>query len=240
VGLEPTHPFEQWILSPSRLPFRHAGIGTLLLLLIRIAGQELIFEQLGPVFAISKRLFRDLSGGIHCCRLASVHHVRYSAGMRKLFGLSICLLSLLTFLSAQATASPDVSPADFDLIMLLGYTPELTLVTLGAPARIRAVRGLEAWQDDVVFEYPDLKLALFFWEDRVWQLRADSGFSGSLAGQSLVPDYGQLEVIYGRTRAQGPTWQEWAVPGSAWPLRLRMVTDDGDNSVFFYIYRADF
>ncbi len=25
VGVEPTHPFRQRILSPSRLPFRHSG-----------------------------------------------------------------------------------------------------------------------------------------------------------------------------------------------------------------------
>lgn len=156
--------------------------------------------------------------------------------MKKLFCLVFCVLAMV--FSVQAQNSAPIEP--LDLISLLGYTPELVLARLGAPSRVRAVRGAEVWQDDVVFEYPLLAISLFFWEDRVWQVRLDQGFSGRLMGVDLVLDADRIVAGFGAARSAGDFWQEWAIAGNSWPVRLRLVFHVDEKPGVAYVYRADF
>ena len=72
-----------------------------------------------------------------------------------------------TTAAASATASSilDDDPAD-----LLGLTLADSFSRFGPPTSVGAVRGDAAWQDDVAFLYSK-GYTLFFYGDRVWQLR---------------------------------------------------------------------
>ena len=56
-----------------------------------------------------------------------------------------------------------------DHISYVGMTLAEVIEIFGAPETVAVARGLEIWQDDVVFQYSDMDL--FIYRDRVWQIK---------------------------------------------------------------------
>ncbi|MBN2875196.1 MAG: hypothetical protein JXM71_08875 [Spirochaetales bacterium] len=143
------------------------------------------------------------------------------------------IIALWSLTAAFAQVALPEDPA-----VLLGLSPAQAIERFGAPSRVFAVRGEEAWQDDVVFDYDGV--ALFLFKDRVWQLRVAAPYTapvlGFLVGSTLERAVSALGVP--DTELAGA--YEWVLPGEAWPVRLRAVPDASGAIAELYVYRADF
>jgi len=158
-----------------------------------------------------------------------------------LFTFSIFISVSTAF--AQSVISPDSSitarvftdnPAT-----LLGLTPLELVERFGAPPRVFAVRGAEAWQDDVVFDYGE-GVSLFLFMDRVWQVRVAKPYRNPVLGVALGSTTGLAASVLGVPVQSLAGAIEWVVLGQAWPVRLRCLIDEAGNIQELYVYRADF
>ncbi|MDR0876806.1 MAG: hypothetical protein LBN21_02045, partial [Treponema sp.] len=92
---------------------------------------------------------------------------------RRIFYQTLIFLLLLPVLPPLwAQSDTPAGTGETDLSELIGLTLAEVLDRFGAPESVYAVRGVETWQDDVVFMYPDRDL--YIYKDRVWQLGVSS------------------------------------------------------------------
>jgi hypothetical protein len=144
--------------------------------------------------------------------------------------LAIAALSLR--LSAEAPALLDDDPS-----AMLGLTIADAFSRLGAPSSVAAVRGGEAWQDDVAFIYA-AGYTLFMYGDRLWQLRLAAPYAGSIYGLFLGDSADKACSLLGQPFESGPGFLEYRMPGKSFPVRLRLVLGEG-RVADAYLYRAD-
>ena len=133
------------------------------------------------------------------------------------------------------TASPNLpdNPAS-----LLGLTLAQLLATFGTPDTVYPVRGPEAWQDDVVFHYPD-GFSFFIFRDRVWQLRLDTTYHGSIFGMFPGDSTDKILAVLGAPDTQTDDTWIYRLPEQGYPVRLRLSIADAKVEDF-YVYRGDF
>jgi hypothetical protein len=150
--------------------------------------------------------------------------------------VAIIALLLVQPSVAQGTMDPVIpwSPS-----VLLGLTPAEALERLGAPAKVYAVRGPEAWQDDVVFEYGE-GISLFLFADRVWQVRITEPYPLPVLGFVLGGTRDDISRALGFPESATGSQPEWMLSGEAWPVRLRAIPSDNGMIRELYVYRADF
>jgi hypothetical protein len=98
---------------------------------------------------------------------------------------------------------------------------------------MHAVRGNEAWQDDVVFVYDTIEL--YWFRDRVWQVRANSSY-GIRAGDSRETVISLLGEPLQRLERD----LVFQLPSRAWPLRLRVRFAEKGGVADLFLYRGDF
>jgi hypothetical protein len=151
----------------------------------------------------------------------------------------VFFLLLPLCLAAQTGTGPS------DPENLVGATLEDLLSRAGPPQSVYPVRGLEPWQDDVVFVYPSLDVYLF--KDRVWQVSPRSAYRVTTGDTRL-----QAEAALGTgfTEIPGPGEGEYALVYAfsrrPWPLALRVnirkaaAEGGADTVTSLYIYRSDF
>ena len=158
----------------------------------------------------------------------------------------LLLVLLLPALGAQSPSpgSPGAeSPAPAalslpeDPALLLGMGLEEAWMAFGAPSRVYALRGDEAWQDDVVFEYPQ-GFSLFWFEDRLWQIGFSSGYPGKIRGLSVGDGEAAL-ASFGPPILEASGFRVFELPYRGFPLRLRARVEGG-RVAEAYVYRADF
>ncbi|OHD79093.1 MAG: hypothetical protein A3J97_12965, partial [Spirochaetes bacterium RIFOXYC1_FULL_54_7] len=123
--------------------------------------------------------------------------------------------------------------------IILGMSPAEAIERLGAPDRVYAVRGAEAWQDDVVFDYGD-GLSLFLFADRVWQVRIAEPYPLPVLGFILGGTQDDISAVLGFPAAMVEGDPEWMLTGEAWPVRLRAIPGEDGYIRELYVYRADF
>lgn len=123
---------------------------------------------------------------------------------------------------------PEIDPASY-----VGFTLEMINDRLGMPVSVYAVRGDEAWQDDVVFMYPDIELYIF--KDRVWQISPASAYNMEI-GDSIE----QVKSIMGEPLVATEQFLLYRLPSQAWPVMFRINLNQEKKAASFYIYRADF
>lgn len=123
--------------------------------------------------------------------------------------------------------------------LMLGMNPGEAIERLGSPVRVYAVRGPEAWQDDVVFEYAD-GLSLFLFADRVWQVRIADPYPFPVLGFVLGGTLAAMAELLGPPALESNGEPEWMLAGEAWPVRLRALPREDGSIREIYVYRADF
>ncbi len=151
------------------------------------------------------------------------------------------LLAVLLPAAAQATAPPARNRAPSvpdDPSPLLDLSLDDAWSRFGPPRRLLAVRGEEPWQDDVAFEYEG-GFSVFWFRDRLWQIRLAEGYSGSCFGVFLGDSQEKALSLLGRPDRAGEGFLEWRLPFRGYPVRLRALTRDGAVSEI-YVYRPDF
>ncbi|MDR1929248.1 MAG: hypothetical protein LBQ44_01340 [Treponema sp.] len=128
-------------------------------------------------------------------------------------------------LSAQA-------PANQDPALLIGLTLTELVGRFGTPKAVYPVRGMAAWQDDVVFTYDSGEF--YIYGNRVWQLKLPSAYgvkTGDPRG-AVVRIQGEGKDFEGYTLFQ--------LPSKVWPLILRVNWDASNRVSGIFIYRSDF
>lgn len=122
---------------------------------------------------------------------------------------------------------------------LLGLNPEQAINRFGAPAKVYAVRGAEAWQDDVVFEYNE-GFSLFLYMEHVWQIRITESYQYPVYGFLPGSTVDRISASIGSPSRDLGDFYEWILPGEAWPVRMRAIKGNKDLIRELYVYRADF
>jgi hypothetical protein len=148
------------------------------------------------------------------------------------------LIMVIFFLGAPRwawTQSADVEGIGgaADPAALIGLTLEDMVARFGAPDSVYAVRGLETWQDDVVFVYGDREFYLY--RDRVWQLGLKSAYGVTLGDSRSV-----LPLLLGDDIQVFDEYTLFTLPGRGWPLAIRCNVDAGGAVSAIFIYRSDF
>jgi hypothetical protein len=127
----------------------------------------------------------------------------------------------------------DLEPA----LNLLGESPSVLCSYPGAPDALYSLRGESIGQDDVVFQYND-GFSLFFFRNRVWQVRAVPSYPLPGTLQFFLPRE-RVKALYGEPFSEDKDSFMYLLPDRGFPVRLRLFFgDDGMDDI--YLYRADF
>ena len=146
--------------------------------------------------------------------------------------VTLLLLFLpLAFLQAQGNAG-ELNPVSF-----IGMKLDELIRNFGVPGSVYPVRGVEAWQDDVVFVYEQGDFYIV--KDRIWQagLREVRGIkTGDTRGVvSLI-----MGSAYGFTEAESRSDSVlYSLNEGAWPMMLRFDFDSAARVKAIFIYRTD-
>jgi hypothetical protein len=143
--------------------------------------------------------------------------------MRRFFAVQVFLFLTGAVLWSQAETDP---------VSLVGLNLETLVGRCGVPRSVYAVRGLEEWQDDVVFSYPWADL--YVYNDHVWQVKPEAVF-GFRAGDhkaAVLLVFGDAAVDYGG-------YLLCRLEPSGWPMMLRCSVDGAGKITAIYIYRSD-
>jgi len=139
-------------------------------------------------------------------------------------------------LVSAAVAAADAAGPD-DPTDLIGMNPPQVFAALGAPGEIFPWRGATPAEDDVVFFYPDFRY-VFWFQSRVWQVRFDHRYAGTILGYSLGMSRWEAEAVgKGSLRETGGSLY-LTLDGGRYPLRVRLVLSD-DRVTDIYLYRSD-
>jgi hypothetical protein len=145
---------------------------------------------------------------------------------------SLPVVFLLILLANSLTAQESL-----DLPALIGLTLEEAFQNLGAPAQVYAVRGSQEGQDDVVFYYAN-HLYLFWFQNRVWQVRSDRRFAGEVFSLTMGASPQQVTRIMGRPLKEFEDSLVFHIEDRGYPVQARFYFEDGAlNDV--YCYRGD-
>ena len=118
-------------------------------------------------------------------------------------------------------------------VSLVGLTLAELIQRFGMPRSVHAVRGLEEWQDDVVFVY---ELGDFYiYKNRVWQM----GLKAAL-GIRLGDTYGTIAMVLGPGVEKRGDSVFYPLDEGSWPLMLRYDFDKAGRIQAIFIYRTDF
>jgi hypothetical protein len=96
-----------------------------------------------------------------------------------------------------------------------------------------AVRGLEEWQDDVVFAYGDREF--YFYKDRVWQVGLRTAYGIRVGEKRNV-----VSLIMGDGITVAADYSLAPVTGRPWPVTARFNNDKNGLVTAIFIYRSDF
>jgi hypothetical protein len=147
---------------------------------------------------------------------------------------AIGLLTMLLFLVLCGSLSAE---EPLDLPALIGLTLVEAHQELGVPAEVYTLRGKTVEQDDVVFYYAD-HLYLFWFENRVWQVRADGRFSGKVFGLPMGATRERVIDALGRPVLEYPDSLVFHIEDRGYPIQARLYFDE-QGLADAYCFRGD-
>ncbi len=150
------------------------------------------------------------------------------------FIFSVLLLVFTFFLVAEDPPLPIAA----DLSAKLGWTLDEALAWLGTPRSMFPFRGDSADEDNIVFYYPN-SLYLFWFKDRVWQIRVDENWNGELDGVRMGMKQNQILRLWGPAINDWDENPTWTLPDRGYPVRIRLYFDESDKLMDLYVYRSD-
>jgi len=135
-------------------------------------------------------------------------------------------------------AFPRAFAEGVDPVRFIGLDPQAAISALGSPQEIFAFRGADEKQDNVVFFYPDF-FYLFWFRNRVWQVRFDMRFAKPVFGLSLGMKEEEVEGVCTRPLVPSGNSLYFDIDGEGYPLRVRLIFSAGILSDM-YVYRSDY
>lgn len=145
----------------------------------------------------------------------------------------LLILLVLAVMPVFASPAEGVDPARF-----LGMDVTAAVAALGLPHDLFTFRGSDEKRDNVVFYYPD-SLYLFWFRNRVWQVRFDRRYTAPVLGISLGMSRDEIERSYARKLVPSGDSLYFDLDPESYPVRVRLVFDAG-ILVDLYIYRSDY
>ena len=139
--------------------------------------------------------------------------------------IRIAFLYLMLFTAFIARAEDD--PASY-----IGMSLEELLIQFGTPESVYPVRGLEEWQDDVVFVYEEGDFYIL--KDRVWQVGLKTAYRVNTGDPSTV-----VYLSFGEAFMAGRDFAVFSLGRQNWPLALRCNFDLAGRVTAIFIYRSD-
>ncbi len=137
-----------------------------------------------------------------------------------------------------AAKVPTSALLEDDPAPLLGLDLAKALDRFGAPSTVLPLRGAEPWQDDVAFVY-STGYTLFWYADKLWQLRFTAPYAGSIYGLFVGDAADKVYSTLGSPYSREGDILVYRLPYRGYPVRLR-VSLSGDRISDLYLYRADF
>jgi hypothetical protein len=137
---------------------------------------------------------------------------------------AVFLFAAAGMLEAQ---TGNVEPAS-----LIGLNLENLIGRYGVPQLVYAARGLEEWQDDVVFSYPWAEL--YIYRDHVWQAAVQSVFGVRVGDPKAV-----ALLVLGEAASDYGTYLQCPLEGQGWPMSLRCNLDNAGKITAIFISRSD-
>jgi hypothetical protein len=116
----------------------------------------------------------------------------------------------------------------------VGLTLKEVFSSYGQPDTVHAVRGAEEWQDDVVFVYDGLKLDVYIYKDRVWQVRVQSALGLKNGDRKAAALLALADNVEDRE-----SYLLYRYPNTVWPKYARFNLDAANRISAIYIYRPD-
>lgn len=155
------------------------------------------------------------------------------------FAAVLALAVLLRARAGAESAAVESAPSkDLDPTRLIGLDLKSALSTLGVPQEVFPFRGPDETQDNVVFYYADY-LYLFWYQNRVWQVRCDRRFARPIFGLTLGLPRETIVRTFPRPLTENGDSLYFDIDETQYPIRVRLVIADGVLSDV-YVYRSDF
>ncbi len=147
--------------------------------------------------------------------------------------LLAAVLVLLCWSAVSASAdAPEAS-------QVIGMELKSVLSTFGLPQNMFSFRGSQEDRDDVVFYYPD-HMYLFWFKDRVWQVRFDRSSTVNFHGVSLGMSRAEVEAaVHERPLLEQGDSLYFDLASTSFPVRVRVVFG-GSTVSDLYVYRSDY
>ena len=120
----------------------------------------------------------------------------------------------------------------------LGWEFSHAIENYGNPVNIFVKRGESADLDTVVFYYSE-HLYLYWFHNRVWQIRADERWEGEIDAVRMGMTRKEIERLWGspiNSRDENPTW---TLPRRSHPSRIQLYFDGQNRLIDLYVYRSD-
>lgn len=149
-----------------------------------------------------------------------------------------CSLALLLALSTLAALPLVADPVEATTVLGMQLKPVVD--DLGLPQSMFTYRGTDPTQDDVVFFYPADHLYLYWYKDRVWQVRYDRRATAVVHGVSMGMSRTAVEAaVSERPLVTDGDSVYVDLDTESFPVRMRLVFS-GDAVSDIYVYRSDF
>lgn len=126
----------------------------------------------------------------------------------------------------------------FALDNYIGFTPKELINELGAPAWVLPQRGDRAQEDDVMFFYNE-RIYIYFNQNRVWQMRVDESYTGTVLKLKLGDDISVVREILGEPLEERENSFIYRRPDQGYPVILRLYFS-GEKLNDIYMYRGDY
>ncbi len=156
----------------------------------------------------------------------------------------IVLFFLSSFVLWGQTPNPVLVPVSDETVEnleslwndLLGMRPGEAYDFIGAPEEVLASRS----QGDLlqVVHFYDSFLYLFWFQNRVWQIRADQRFKGSFLGLKMGMNPLEVAAVLGPPRLSENDWLTYELPVIGYPRRLRLKFLNNRLNDLYY-FRSD-
>ncbi len=148
---------------------------------------------------------------------------------------ALSLVPLLLLLSGLPAAADGVEAAG-----ILGLPLKPVIEAFGLPQSMFTFRGSDETRDDVVFFYSTDHMYLFWYKDRVWQVRFDRRARAMVHGVSLGMSRTEVEAaVPERPLVASGDSVYFDLDAASFPVRVR-VAFAGDAVSDLYVYRSDF
>jgi hypothetical protein len=138
---------------------------------------------------------------------------------------------LIAVFMAQAQETEEHPPAENPADMV-GLTLEELHAKFGLPQRVYAARGVEPWQDDVVFVYPSIDCYIF--EDHVWQISVQTAY-----GVKTGDERSQVKTLLWGKTLDFEDALLFRLPSGSWEMMMRVNFDAEGKAQAIFIYRSD-